>query len=175
MIRPNQVRSKPSDLASGKKIGAVSSILESGSMKLPRKMITPIMMNTICSGVTWNEVAHCTRPLDAPVNASTWAKVAEPKITRNAITVTRSEQYRDSYSNSVQVRMSVWDFFLIFGTMRQDAPDEVKVENFQGIYLSPQQAKALMTILEQNVIQYEKTFGEIKLDPSMSQAPGQIH
>ena len=30
--------------ASGKKIGAVSSIFDSGSMKLPRKMMTPIMM-----------------------------------------------------------------------------------------------------------------------------------
>jgi flagellar protein FlaG len=49
------------------------------------------------------------------------------------------------------------------------------VQNFQGIYLSPQQAKALMTILEQNVVQYEKTFGEIKLDPTMSQTTGQVH
>ena len=30
--------------------------------------------------------------------------------------------YRDSYANSVQVRMSVWDFFLVFGTMHQESP-----------------------------------------------------
>jgi len=62
----------------------------------------------------------------------------------------------------------VWDFFLVFGTMQQQTEEEVEVRNFQGVYLSPQQAKALMTILEQNVVSYEKTFGEIKLDPRMA-------
>jgi flagellar protein FlaG len=76
--------------------------------------------------------------------------------------------YRDGYANSVQVRVSVWDFLLVFGRLQQQTSSEVEVQNFQGIYLSPQQAKALMTILEQNVIQYEKTFGEIKLDPNMT-------
>jgi hypothetical protein len=33
------------------------------------------------------------------------------------------------------------------------------------VYLSPQQAKALWNVLGQNVAQYEKAFGEIKLDP----------
>jgi Protein of unknown function (DUF3467) len=83
--------------------------------------------------------------------------------------------YRDGYANSVQVRVSVWDFLLVFGRVQPQNSGDVEVHNFQGVYLSPQQAKALMTILEQNVIQYEKTFGEIKLDPAMSQAQGQIN
>lgn len=92
------------------------------------------------------------------------------------IHLVNTAEYREGYANSVQVRVSVWDFLLIFGRVQaQVTPHNVEVQNFQGIYLSPQQAKALMTILEQNVIQYEKTFGEIKLDPGMSQAPGQIH
>jgi Protein of unknown function (DUF3467) len=76
--------------------------------------------------------------------------------------------YREGYANSVQVRVSIWDFLLIFGRLQQQTSAEVEVQNFQGIYLSPQQAKMLMTILEQNVIQYEKTLGEIKLDPNMA-------
>jgi flagellar protein FlaG len=76
--------------------------------------------------------------------------------------------YRDGYANSVQVRVSVWDFLLVFGRLQQQTSTEVEVQNFQGIYLSPQQAKALMTILQQNVVQYEQTFGEIKLDPNMA-------
>ncbi|HWR17906.1 MAG TPA: DUF3467 domain-containing protein [Terriglobales bacterium] len=76
--------------------------------------------------------------------------------------------YRESYANSVQVRVNVWDFFLVFGTMQQQVENEVEIRNFQGIYLSPQQAKALMTILQQNVTNYEQTFGEIKLDPRMA-------
>ncbi|MFB3916566.1 MAG: DUF3467 domain-containing protein [Terriglobales bacterium] len=86
-----------------------------------------------------------------------------PKIKLN-----NSGDYRENYSNSVQVRVSVWDFFLVFGTMQQQTEEEVEIRNFQGIYLSPQQAKALMTVLEQNVVSYEKTFGEIKLDPRMA-------
>lgn len=82
--------------------------------------------------------------------------------------------YRENYCNSVQVRVSVWDFFLTFGTMQQNAPEEVIMNNFQGIYISPQQAKALSSILQQNVASYEQTFGEIKLDPKMVSA-GPVH
>ncbi len=84
------------------------------------------------------------------------------------IKLVSTPQYREGYANSVQVRVNVWDFFLVFGTLQQAAENEVEVHNFQGVYLSPQQAKALMSILRQNVEQYEKTFGEIKLDPSMA-------
>ena len=84
------------------------------------------------------------------------------------IKLVNTPQYRESYANSVQVRVNVWDFFLVFGTLQQAAENEVEVHNFQGVYLSPQQAKALMSILRQNVEQYEKTFGEVKLDPSMA-------
>jgi hypothetical protein len=90
------------------------------------------------------------------------------------ITTSQSEQYRDSYANSVQVRMSVWDFFLVFGTMHQESPEAVNIENFQGIYLSPQQAKALMNVLGHNLAQYEKTFGTLALEPQFT-PPGPVH
>ena len=79
--------------------------------------------------------------------------------------IIKLEDYRETYANSVQVRANLWDFFLLFGMMNQATPDSVKIENFQGIYLSPQQAKALANLLQQNLEQYESTFGEIKLQP----------
>ena len=85
------------------------------------------------------------------------------------INLTQTPDYRENYSNSVQVRVSVWDFFLAFGTLRSQTTEEVEVANFQGIYLSPQQAKALFMILRQNLSQYESAFGEIKLDPQFAQ------
>jgi len=91
------------------------------------------------------------------------------------VQLVNTPEYREGYANSVQVRVSVWDFLLIFGRIQAQSTEEVEVHNFQAIYISPQQAKALMTILEQNVAQYEKTFGEIKLDPTMSQVKGQIN
>src|SRR5229473_3892175 len=79
--------------------------------------------------------------------------------------LTNTPDYREHYANSVQIRVNLWDFFLMFGTVNQTAPENVVIHNFQGIYLSPQQAKALLNILTQNISQYEATFGEIKLEP----------
>jgi hypothetical protein len=88
--------------------------------------------------------------------------------------LTTTEDYRDGYANSVQVRMSVWDFFLVFGTMSQENPEELNVKNFQGIYLSPQQAKALWNVLGHNLSQYENTFGTLSLEP-LPQPEGPVH
>jgi len=78
--------------------------------------------------------------------------------------LTQTADYREGYANSVQMRVSLWDFFLMFGTANQTAADAVTIQNFQGIYLSPQQAKALSNLLQQNLTQYEAAFGEIKLE-----------
>lgn len=85
--------------------------------------------------------------------------------------MTNSADYREKYANSVQMRVSLWDFFLLFGTINQTAPDAVTIQNFQGVYLSPPQAKALFNLLQQNLKQYEAAFGEIRLE---AQAPGDV-
>ena len=82
------------------------------------------------------------------------------------IQMTNTADYRETYANSVQVRVSLWDFFLSFGTIAQSAAENVAITNFQGIFLSPQQAKALTNVLAQNIQQYESAFGEIKLEPN---------
>ena len=97
-----------------------------------------------------------------------------PPADQPSLKLTTTENYRDGYANSVQVRMSVWDFFLVFGTMSQETRDEVTVENFQGIYLSPQQAKALWNILGNNLAQYEQAFGAITLE-QLPQPGGPVH
>src|ERR1700680_1301977 len=92
--------------------------------------------------------------------------------TQPNVKLTNDTDYRESYANSVQMRVNIWDFFLIFGTLQQQTETHVEIKNFQGIYLSPQQAKALLGLLQQNVVGYENAFGEIKLDPRMGpQAP----
>jgi len=90
------------------------------------------------------------------------------------IQIRNREDYREGYANSVQVRMSVWDFFLVFGVASPTEGTGIDMLNFQGIYLSPQQAKALALMLQQNVANYEQTFGEINLDPQIAQS-GPIH
>lgn len=95
-----------------------------------------------------------------------------PQQPPTKIQLTSAPDYRESYANSVQVRVSLWDFFLLFGTINQTAPDAVSILNHQGIFLSPQQAKALANVLTQNITQYEATFGEIKLEAQ--QAAGKV-
>jgi flagellar protein FlaG len=81
------------------------------------------------------------------------------------IILQKTADYRETYANSVQIRVNLWDFYLMFGTISQTAPEHVEIQNFQGVYLSPQQAKALLGLMQQNVGQYEAAFGEIKLEP----------
>ena len=88
------------------------------------------------------------------------------------ITLVNAPEYREHYANSVQLRTSLWDIFLMFGTVNQTSPEAVTINNFQGVYLSPQQAKMLMNVLVQNVQQYEATFGEIKLEAQQQQPGG---
>lgn len=73
--------------------------------------------------------------------------------------------YREDYANSVQVRPSTWDFFLQFGRLEQKQADEVELHMFQGVYLSPQQAKAVLQLLRSHMENYEKAFGEVQLAP----------
>jgi flagellar protein FlaG len=87
------------------------------------------------------------------------------------INLTQSSDYRESYANSVQVRVSVWDFQLVFGLASSESPDQVNIRNHQAIYLSPQQAKALWNVLGQNIAQYEQAFGNLALEPQTHSFP----
>ena len=93
-------------------------------------------------------------------------------INQPKIQMMNTADYREHYCNSVQVRTSLWDIFLMFGTVNQTSPDSVTINNFQGVYLSPQQAKMLMNVLQQNIQQYEATFGELSLEPKSNTSGG---
>src|SRR5207244_12663472 len=94
--------------------------------------------------------------------------------TQPNVKLVNAPDYNENYANSVQMRVNIWDFFLVFRTLQQQSETQVEIRNFQGIYLSPQQAKALLGLLQQNVGGYESAFGEIKLDPRMTPA-GPVH
>jgi hypothetical protein len=87
------------------------------------------------------------------------------------VNLVQAPGYRDTYANSVQIRVSVWDFHLVFGQANSESPDQLSIQNHQGIYLSPQQAKALWNVLGQNIHQYEAAFGELKLEPQNPNFP----
>ena len=81
------------------------------------------------------------------------------------VELVQTDDYRETYANSVQVRVSVWDFQLTFGLATSESPEAVTIRNNHAIYLSPQQAKALWNVLGQNIAQYEQAFGTLNLEP----------
>lgn len=88
------------------------------------------------------------------------------------VKVLHRADYRESYANAVQIRPSTWDFFLQFGTLEPKSQEEVEMHMFQGVYISPQQAKAVLQLLHSHMESYEKAFGEVQLLPLP--APGAV-
>lgn len=102
-------------------------------------------------------------------------KRSDPNIEGRArppeVTVVRRDDYREDYANSVQVNVTVWDFFLQFGRLGMGEAGAVTFTSFAGVFLSPQQAKALQVVLAQNIAQYESAFGAIRIDNPGSGGP----
>jgi flagellar protein FlaG len=94
-----------------------------------------------------------------------------PTAQQPQMKVVQAPDYRETYANSVQVRVSVWDFQLVFGLAASETPEEVTISNHQAIFLSPQQAKALWNVLGQNLAQYEQAFGTLNLEPQSHNLP----
>jgi flagellar protein FlaG len=94
-----------------------------------------------------------------------------PTAQQPQLNTAQTPDYRESYANSVQVRVSVWDFQLVFGLASSESPEQVNIRNHQAIFLSPQQAKALFNILGQNLAQYEQAFGTLNLEPMSHNFP----
>ncbi len=88
-----------------------------------------------------------------------------PSAQQPKVNLEQAPDFRESYANSVQVRVSVWDFQLVFGLASSESPEQVNIRNHDAIFLSPQQAKALWNVLGQNLAQYEQAFGVLNLEP----------
>jgi hypothetical protein len=73
--------------------------------------------------------------------------------------------YRQIYANNVALRATNWDFLLDFGKIISSSADKLVVESEVGVYLSPQQAKALLMSLGATIKEYEKVAGEIPGPP----------
>src|SRR5271168_5462132 len=98
-----------------------------------------------------------------------------PTAQQPQMNVVQTADYRESYANSVQVRVSVWDFQLVFGLATSESPDQVTIRNHEAIYLSPQQAKALWNVLGQNIAQNEQAFGTLSLEPTHNFPQGTVN
>lgn len=74
----------------------------------------------------------------------------------------KSDKFIQAYANAAHVEVTAWDFNVLFGEL-QRTKDGIVVEQTIGVRMSPQHAKAFAAVLVNNIKEYEKHVGEIKL------------
>jgi hypothetical protein len=82
----------------------------------------------------------------------------------------RSDKFTKVYANSANLEITPWDFKLVFGELIRDK-GEHKIEEIVAVVMSPQHAKALLNVMQNNVREYEKQVGEIKLPQALNAEP----
>jgi len=92
----------------------------------------------------------------------------QPEVIKNPEVVVTSV-----YSNNATVEMTPWDFRITFAEIIRVEPSEpsgkIFVDDRAKITMSPQHAKALVQILQNNIAQYEKNMGVIPSGPAIGQ------
>lgn len=88
------------------------------------------------------------------------------------IEIQNAHDYREDYANSVMVKGTLWDMQFLFGRIDQTSPETLRISQFAAVYVSPQQAKAMLAVLQQNVAEYERQFGAIAIAPVSPLLPG---
>jgi hypothetical protein len=83
----------------------------------------------------------------------------------NKVETYRTPEYTEKYANQVYVRGGFLDVAIRFGISIRPEPAEdngqMVVEYFQGILMSPQEAKILAGMLSEEVRRYEECFGPL--------------
>jgi Protein of unknown function (DUF3467) len=78
---------------------------------------------------------------------------------------TRSTNFQEYYANNCNLRMTNWDVLFEFGKITGISEHGVAVVSDIGVYVSPQQAKAMLGALIDQVNKFEHAFGEIIIQP----------
>ena len=82
----------------------------------------------------------------------------------------KSDNFRLDYANNVQVRGTFFDIRVIVGEFLHNDNDEIVFREDITVVFSPQHAKAFSKLLENQISDYEKKYGDIPiLKESMSE------
>lgn len=95
--------------------------------------------------------------------------IVEPEITRIGPEVPYV------YSNHAEINTSINDVKIDFGTAMKDRNNKIVFENSATVFMSPQHAKKLVDILNQQLIKYELMFGELPKAPLPPPAPKKLN
>jgi len=105
---------------------------------------------------------------DAPT-PSTRAQAPEQDIVRANVTrkVTQAPTFGSYYANDTQIQTTPWDVRFRFGQVVEVDPanQTATVEAVADVRMSPEHAKRLVTILQQQLTTFEARFGTIPQPP----------
>ncbi len=90
------------------------------------------------------------------------------KLVNRTMKRTQAANHLSIYANNAQMQVSLYDVKIAFGQVTEVEEKHVAFEDQVTVILSPQHAKVLAGLLVQNVAQYEKQFGEIKIPNEIS-------
>ncbi len=77
----------------------------------------------------------------------------------------KSPEYREFYSNSMNLEVTFHDFTLIFGEIVVATQDELKINEKVGVIMSPEHALACAKALDKILKNYVQQFGPIREQP----------
>src|SRR5690242_19045509 len=95
----------------------------------------------------------------------------EAAVPAPVLELEKSSTFCRFYANNAQIEVTPWDFRLIFGELINTGANKLKVEQSVAIVMSPQHAKALLSILATNLREYEGKIGKIDLPAGFLQEP----
>jgi hypothetical protein len=79
----------------------------------------------------------------------------------------RAPDFRSIYTNNSKFAITPFDFSFILNEVTESEKGEVYVEQKARITMPPLHAKIFAYVLTQNVMNYEKQFGEIDIPPNL--------
>jgi len=96
---------------------------------------------------------------------------AEPDLEEIKRTVeperVRDKEYRSVYSNFAQCGRTAWDIRLTFSELGEVEPDKPGIIDLMSVTMTPQLAKALISVLSAHVAMYERENGEVQMPKSV--------
>lgn len=101
---------------------------------------------------------------DSPIEEPGVAAIVRANVNR---VVTTASTFGSYYANDTQVQTTPWDVRFIFGQITEIEPEQNRavVQQVAEVRMSPQHAKKLVAILQQQLQSYEARIGAIPLPP----------
>lgn len=95
--------------------------------------------------------------------ASSHAKEPTEEERQRSIERIYPESYATVYANSVDLKVSVYDFVLDFGMVTEATDEKLTVQQSIRVVMSPQHVKVFAPLLLEKLRQYEARWGELRI------------